>query len=67
MGGSLLTKDGVPVASDFAGHAPPLVENFDSGVLYTINGSGLVQAIGGYDITAAEIAAGVTPVNYQYE
>jgi hypothetical protein len=45
----LRVKDGVPIAADFAGHEPPLVENFDTGALYTINEAGVVQRVGAGD------------------
>ena len=44
----LRTKDGVPVAADFDGHEPPLVEDFSTGLLYTINESGYVAPVNGF-------------------
>lgn len=42
------TKDGVPVADDFAGSSPPVVEDFETGVLYTVNQGGYVVPVGGH-------------------
>ena len=59
------TKDGVPVASDFAFHEPPLVEDFSTGLVYSVNLAGnVIPASRG--MSAAQAVSGEIPTTYSH-